>query len=92
MEREMKQLGILGVLLVMTACAPMKSLEELEAEALRSGDWSLVEEREALIAKRNSRRPMQCPGGTVSLCERSLGQYSCQCVAKGAMAGALVSR
>ena len=88
----MKQLGILGVLLALAACAPMKSLEDLEAEALRTGDWSLVEEREALIAKRNSRRPMQCPGGAVSLCERTVGLYRCQCVAKGAMTGSLASR
>ncbi len=88
----MKQLGILGVALLAVACAPMKSLEELEAEALQTGDWSLVEEREALIAKRNSRRPMQCATGLVSLCEKSVGLYRCQCVSKGAMAGAFVAR
>ena len=88
----MKQLVILGVLLLIAACAPMKSLEELEAEALQTGDWSLVEEREALIAKRESRRPLQCPGGAVSLCERSFGQYRCQCVGRGAVGAALVSR
>ncbi len=88
----MKRLGILGVLLLMVACAPMKSLEELEAEALRSGDWSLVEEREALIAKRNARRPLQCPGGQVSVCEKSVGRYRCQCIGKAAIMDAFASR
>ncbi len=88
----MKRLGILGVLLLAVACAPMKSLEELEDDALRTGDWSLVEQREALIAKRNSRRPMQCGTGQVSLCEKSVGRYRCQCVGKAAMADAFASR
>ena len=88
----MKQLGILGVLLLTVACAPTKTLEQLEADALTTGDWSLVEEREALIAKRNSRRPRQCPTGQVSLCEKSVGLYRCQCIGKGAMVGAYASR
>ncbi len=88
----MKRLGILGVLLLAVACAPMKSLEELEDDALQTGDWSLVEEREALIAKRNARRPLQCPSGQLSLCERSVGRYRCQCIGKASMTGALTSR
>lgn len=88
----MKRLGILGIALLTVACAPMKSLEELEEEALRSGDWTLVEEREALIAKRASRRPMQCANGLVSVCEKSVGLYRCQCVGKGAMVDAIASR
>lgn len=88
----MKQLGILGVLLLVTACAPTKTLEELEADALQTGDWSLVEEREAIIAKRKARRPMQCPGVQVSVCEKSVGLYRCKCVVQGSVAGALASR
>lgn len=88
----MKRLGILWALLLTVACAPTRTLEELEAEALQSGDWSLVEEREALIAKRNSRRPRQCPNGQVSLCEKSIGLYRCRCVGKAAMVDAFASR
>lgn len=88
----MKRLGILAGLLLVAACAPMTSLEELEAEALQTGDWSFVEERETLIAKRNSRRPRRCPNGQVSLCEKSVGLYRCQCVGKGVMVDAFASR
>ena len=68
--------------LLITACAGTQTLEELEAEALRTGDWSAVEEREALIAKRNSRRPQQCSAGLVSVCEKNLGRYTCQCLTR----------
>ena len=88
----MKQLGMLGVLLLMVACAPMKSLEELEAEALQTGDWSLVEEREAIIAKRNARRPLQCPSGQVSVCEKSVGRYRCQCLGRAGVIDSFASR
>ena len=74
------------------ACAPMPTLEELEAEALRTGDWTLVEQRELLIAKRNARRPMQCPSGMVSYCERQAGRLDCQCVSRSAFGDVIASR
>lgn len=76
--------------LLITGCAAAPTLEELEAEALRTGDWSAVEERERLIAKRNSRRPQQCSTGLVSVCEKDLGRYECNCVRKSAMTQVLV--
>ena len=78
----MKQSGILLVILLVVGCAPVRTLEELEDAAVRTGDWSLVEEREALLARRDSRRPMQCDGRLVSYCEKSVGVYRCNCVAK----------
>jgi hypothetical protein len=36
----------LGLLLVLFACAPVPTLEELEDEAMLTGDWSKVEARE----------------------------------------------
>ena len=54
----MKAYGILVCGSLLFGCADMRSLEELEDEAVITGDWSLVEAREALIAKRNSRRPL----------------------------------
>ncbi len=63
----------------------MPTLEELEAQALETGDWSAVEERERLIAKRNARRPMQCGGGKVSYCQKNVGRLDCQCINKAAM-------
>lgn len=81
----MKYVICLGLAICMVACAPMPTLEELEAEALRTGDWSAVEEREKLIAKREARRPMQCGSGQISYCHKNVGRLDCQCVSKSAM-------
>ncbi len=45
----MKTLKIIIALFVISSCAPMMPLEELEAEALITGDWTKVEKREAKI-------------------------------------------
>jgi len=87
-----RRLTALGLALMIAGCSATKTLEELEADALRSGDWSLVEEREAVIAKREARRASQCPDGTVSYCATSIGSHRCQCVAKAAMLDFLVAR
>lgn len=85
--------GIVALSAMLTAgCASMPTLEELEAEALRTGDWTLVEQRERLIAKRNARRPMQCPSGMVSYCERYAGRLDCQCVSRSAFGDVIASR
>jgi len=88
----MKWILCLGMLALGSACAPMKTLEELEAEALRTGDWTLVEQRERLIEKRNARRPPSCPSGQVSYCEKNIGILECQCVSKSIMSSVFVSR
>ena len=78
----MKPSGFLLVVLLVVGCAPVRTLEELEDAAVRTGDWSLVEEREALLAKRDRRRPMQCAGRLGTYCEKSVREYRCNCVAK----------
>jgi hypothetical protein len=88
MERKMKVYGILVCGSLLFGCADMRSLEELENEAVITGDWSLVEAREALIAKRNSRRPLDCGGRLVSYCRKRVGEYQCECVSRiSVMAG-----
>ena len=95
-EGEMKGLLLTGIValsaMLATACAPMPTLEELEAEALRTGDWTLVEQRERLIAKRKARRPVQCPAGMVSYCERYAGRLDCQCVTRTSFGDVIASR
>ncbi len=83
----MKIVWCLGVFGLMIGCAPMQSLEELEAEALQSGDWSRVEERERIISKRKAQRPRQCPAGLVSYCEREVGRLDCECVTRASLGG-----
>ena len=92
----MKGLLIAGIVALSaamtTACAPLPTLAELEAEALRTGDWTLVEQRELLIAKRKARQPIQCPTGRVSYCERYAGRLDCQCVSRSSFGDAIASR
>ena len=81
----MKYVICLGVAIFMVACAPVPTLAELEAEALRTGDWSAVEKREMIIAKREARRPRQCPSGHVNYCKQNIGRVDCVCVSNSAM-------
>lgn len=64
---------------MLVGCATGPSLEELEAQALVTGDWSLVERREAQLARRN-KPTIRCPSGTMSYCESHLGQSRCGCI------------
>jgi len=87
----MKVLLLLGVLFL-TGCVSMPTLEELEEQAFLSGDWSEVEKREKLIAKRDLIRGPQCPAGTTAYCERRLGQKRCACVDNSEMRALLSLR
>ncbi len=51
----MKCMGVL-LLSFLIGCAPVATLEELEAQAYVSGDWSEVEKRERIIARREARK------------------------------------
>ena len=85
--------AIVALSAVLTAaCAPLVALEELEAEALRTGDWTRVEQRERLLEKRAARQPSRCPAGTVNYCERFAGQLDCQCVSRSAFGHMLAGR
>ncbi len=74
-----KVLAFLAALLL-TGCGSMPSLEQLEDQALLSGDWSAVEKRERLIARRIANRGPQCPVGMVAFCEKRGVQKRCGCV------------
>ena len=74
----MKGIMILA-LLFLAGCSAHKSMEQLEAEALVTGDWSRVEQRQRLIARRNLRSSVACPAGTIGYCEIDTGKR-CSCV------------
>ena len=76
----MKTMITVTVLLLLTGCGAMKSMEQLEAEALLSGDWSAVEERERQIARRNLNGSVHCPPGKIGYCEADFGTTECACV------------
>lgn len=84
----MKVLVLLGAIFL-TGCGSMQSLEELERQAFLTGDWSAVEQRERIIAKRNARKGVQCPSGQVSYCETRVGLARCGCIDREELSSAL---
>jgi len=73
--------GIIIIALVLLAgCTTFSSLEQLEQEALRSGDWSAVEQRERIIARSQFRAGAHCPSETVNFCNSTGGGTYCECV------------
>lgn len=64
---------------MLAGCATGPSLEELEAQALITGDWSLVERREAQLARRDPHR-INCPSGSMSYCESTMAGSRCGCI------------
>lgn len=80
----MKVLGLVALLLLV-GCAPVKSLEQLEAEATRSGDWTEVEKRERILARANENTGVSCPVGYVSFCQTFAGRERCDCVSRQGM-------
>lgn len=76
----MKVLVLLGVLFL-TGCISVPTLEQLEQQAFLTGDWSAVEQRQRIIAKRQALRGTNCPSGFMAYCEKRMGQEDrCGCV------------
>lgn len=80
----MKTWGILILALSLGACATPPTMEELEAQAWLTGDWTAVERREDAMARREARRADStnavCDYGLVAYCETDLGTRRCTCV------------
>ena len=81
----MKYITTLICLLALTGCGTYVPMEELRAQALQSGDWSAVEKREAVLAKRDIRRGTACPKGSMVMCQSRIGDEKCHCVDRNAM-------
>ena len=72
--------AMLVALVLLAGCAGVTPMEQLEANALLTGDWSQVERRERMLARRNLHSYMQCPPGTTGYCETSIGEQRCGCL------------
>ena len=84
----MKLLGAMLVVLALVACAPQMTLEQLEDQAMLTGDWSQVEKRERLIrrkAMRNAQDDLVCPDDMTAVCDKSFGDTHCTCVDRNVM-------
>ncbi|MDX1509041.1 MAG: hypothetical protein R3358_12220 [Woeseiaceae bacterium] len=88
----MRVLLLLGVFLLTAGCGNYLTLEELEEQALTTGDWSAVEKRERIIAKRKARRALNCPAGYMAYCETMMANKKCTCVNNDIMASVLYGR
>ena len=76
--------GILILALCLLAgCTTGPTLEQLESQALVTGDWSLVERREAVIARRKMQPSISCPSGYIAYCESYRLKKPCSCVSEG---------
>lgn len=71
---------ILGFLLL-GGCGTYHTLEDLEDQAMVTGDWSEVERRERKIAMRTGRSGVSCPAGRTNVCQRWGATERCACVA-----------
>jgi hypothetical protein len=78
-DLDVKGIMILALLFV-AGCSAFVPLEQLEAEALVTGDWSKVEERERMLERRKIRSFLQCPAGTIGYCEQGIRREECTCI------------
>jgi hypothetical protein len=74
-------------LLVLGGCANQVSLEQLEDEALTSGDWSQVEKRERARSRVNLRSAQHCGDRLILFCEELGSSRACECVPSHVAAG-----
>ena len=70
---------ILLLLVVLTGCASRPSLEKLEDEAGKTGDWTAVERREELDKKRLEATAPGCTVGLSKKCVEEPSGIVCYC-------------
>jgi hypothetical protein len=78
----MRGIVIIFALCVLAGCSTGPTLEQLEAEALVTGDWSRVEQREARLARHKQRSGISCPPGTIGYCKAFMSDMECECVSQ----------
>lgn len=71
---------VLLTALIFVGCTSSPTLEELEDEALRTGNWEAVEKREALIERRDGPATPSCPKGQTKYCVENGFTVECGCV------------
>jgi hypothetical protein len=76
----MKRIGLVLTLMILGGCGTYHTLDELENQALLTGDWSEVERRERIIARRQGRSGLSCPSGLTRYCERWGADQRCTCI------------
>lgn len=66
-------------ILMAAGCSVVPTMDELETQAMLTGDWSAVEKRERSVARRMAQAPMHCPSGYTAICEVRFAERNCAC-------------
>ena len=66
-------------MLFLAACASRPSMEELEDQAMASGDWSAVEAREETYERQRGESAQVCPDRHTMVCRQSGASEKCGC-------------
>jgi len=74
---------ILFTVFLLSACAPQPTIEELEDQAMASGDWSAVERREEMYKRQRGESAQVCPIRHTKVCNQSGALDRCACVPPG---------
>ncbi len=76
----MRFVGVMALCLLV-GCSARPTLEELEAEALATGDWAAVEKRERMDKKWGVvQTDSACRDDYVMICQTKAAQEFCDCV------------
>ncbi len=78
--RSAMKMTSLIVLCFLAGCATKPSLEQLEDEAMVSGDWSAVEKREQSSNRLGPINGRSCPNGRALICVKNGLREECECV------------
>lgn len=84
----MKVMVLMGLCLL-AGCGNYPTLEQLEAEALVTGNWSAVDRRESILERRRQRAGPNCPDGYIGFCSDTTIKLHCTCVEADAAFSAL---
>jgi len=77
--RSAMKIANLILLCLLAGCAASPSLEQLEEEAMASGDWSAVEQREEAMRRYDPNNGGTCPAGQDRVCYENPVGETCQC-------------
>ena len=77
----MKQVCLLAVI-ALFGCTSQPTTEELESEALETGDWSEVEQRARVIERMSAESKPKCPEHLMLVCIKDGEHEECFCASR----------
>ena len=81
----MRVVAVLLLSAAMLGCSTTSKLERLEAEAVRTGDWSQVEKYQLILAKYERGNGLNCPDGSSRVCMKQTGREACHCASRASV-------